>query len=200
MKYLLIFSIFFSLITSYSCNNSSNIINENIATNEISKSDQAYIEKGKQIALEAKGILGENLLKAINEKGTEGALSFCSDKAIHLTDSISESLGVKITRVSDKFRNPSNSANDIELEYMDKVRDNMVNGIKTNPQIIEEDNMILGYFPIITNSMCLQCHGQKDVDILPNVVAKIDSLYPDDNATGYKENELRGIWVIEMTK
>lgn len=200
MRYFLSFAIFISLLTCYSCNNSNNIINEDVTVNKVVKDDQVYIDKGKRIALEAKSILGNSLLKAIQEKETEGALLFCSNKAIYITDSISKALGVKIKRVSDNFRNPINSASDIELEYMAQVRDNIAKGDNPNPQVIYQDNKVFAYFPIMTNAMCLQCHGQKNIDILSNVATKIDSLYPDDNATGYRDNELRGIWIIEMTK
>lgn len=200
MRYIQTLALAISLIVLFSCNNSSNIINENIAKKELVNSEKAYIEQGKQIALEAKGVLGKNLLQSLKEKGTQGAMLFCSDKAIFLTDSISKALNVNIKRVSDKNRNPLNSPSDIELEYMNQVKDIISKGEKPRPQVFEEDNKIIGYFPIMTNAMCLQCHGQKDVDILPNVMLQIDSLYPDDKATGYKENQLRGIWVIEMMK
>jgi hypothetical protein len=48
--------------------------------------------------------------------------------------------------------------------------------------------------------MCLQCHGIPNNQILPTTLSKIKELYPTDKATGYGENELRGIWVIEMDK
>jgi hypothetical protein len=46
--------------------------------------------------------------------------------------------------------------------------------------------------------MCLQCHDNPETDIVPEVSTKINELYPEDKATGYASNELRGIWVIEM--
>ena len=52
------------------------------------------------------------------------------------------------------------------------------------------------YAPITTNSMCLQCHGSEK-DIKPATLAKIKSLYPNDKAIGYQENEMRGLMVIK---
>jgi nitrate reductase cytochrome c-type subunit len=199
MKPLSIVTILLSIIFFYGCvNTESNTINEE--NNNDNKTELNNIAKEKQIAMQAGSILGKNLLKAIHTEGTVGAITFCSDKAMHITDSISTDLNVKIKRVSDKNRNPLNAANDIELGYMEKVRESIAKGEKPSPQVIEEDNKILGYFPIMTNTMCLQCHGQKDIDISQIVALKIDSLYPNDNAINYKENELRGIWVIEMMK
>ena len=48
--------------------------------------------------------------------------------------------------------------------------------------------------------MCLQCHGQLKTEILPETLSKINKLYPNDLATGYKIDELRGIWDVEMKK
>ena len=46
--------------------------------------------------------------------------------------------------------------------------------------------------------MCLQCHGSKGIDIAPETLKVIEEKYPNDQATGYTENQLRGIWVIEL--
>ena len=57
-----------------------------------------------------------------------------------------------------------------------------------------------GYYPITTQAMCLQCHGNPESDIAPETLSAIERFYPEDLATGYGENELRGIWVVEMAK
>ena len=44
----------------------------------------------------------------------------------------------------------------------------------------------------------MQCHGNPDSQIKDATLAKINQLYPADEATGYSEGELRGIWVVEM--
>jgi hypothetical protein len=41
--------------------------------------------------------------------------------------------------------------------------------------------------------MCLGCHGK---NIAPEVQAKLDELYPEDQATGFSEGDLRGAFVI----
>jgi hypothetical protein len=66
------------------------------------------------------------------------------------------------------------------------------------PQLKNIDGRQTAYYPILTNKMCLQCHGDLEKDITKNTLNKINQLYPKDKATGYKENEIRGIWVVEM--
>jgi hypothetical protein len=46
--------------------------------------------------------------------------------------------------------------------------------------------------------MCLQYHGSEGTDIAPETLKVIEEKYSNDQATGYTENQLRGIWVLEM--
>ena len=62
------------------------------------------------------------------------------------------------------------------------------------------ENTITCYYPIITNDMCLQCHGKMGSTMTQQTYTKIKSVYAEDKAIGYSENELRGIWVVEMDK
>lgn len=158
------------------------------------------LEKGLNYAMQTKGVLGKNLMTAIKTQGTEHALSFCSEKAYPLTDSMSVALGTQIKRVSDLNRNPDNKANQQEMLYIIEAKNKLLRGEKLTPQMQEIGNQMVGYYPITTNQMCLQCHGSLETDIKPNTLTKIDALYPDDKAVGYGENELRGIWVVEMEK
>ena len=156
-------------------------------------------EQGLKFAMSTKSILGKNLLGAINANGSADAVEFCNTRAIHLTDSMSGVLNAQIKRVSDLPRNPSNLANDEELEYILKLKANIENGDKLLPHVVENGANAVGYYPITTNAMCMQCHGTPGEQIKDQTMAKIDSLYPHDQAKGYGEDELRGIWVVNMT-
>ncbi|MBT8190256.1 MAG: DUF3365 domain-containing protein, partial [Bacteroidia bacterium] len=117
-----------------------------------------------------------------------------------LTDSMSMRLNAKIKRVSDKNRNPENAANVEELAYIKQAKLDISENGNASPQTIEKESMIVGYYPIMTNQMCLQCHGNPGENIDEETLARIDNLYPADVARGYGPNELRGIWVVEMKK
>jgi cytochrome c553 len=158
----------------------------------------SYIEKGKKLALSTKSVLGKNLKGAIKKKGTSEAISFCNTKAIALTDSMSIRLNAKIKRVSDQPRNPNNLANENELKYILDKKEAIQNSQPISPQLQKVENKMIGYYPIITNKMCLQCHGNPTQNIQPDVIQKLNALYPADLAIGYGENEIRGIWVVEM--
>jgi pimeloyl-ACP methyl ester carboxylesterase len=158
------------------------------------------LEQGKNIAMQTKLALGKNLMHAVNTRGTAGALEFCSEKAFLLTDSMSKVLNAKIRRVSDKNRSPLNAASGSELAYIRDAKASLAKGEPVKSKMQEQVGKHVGYYPIVTEAMCLQCHGKPGTDISEATTAKLRQLYPNDKATGYGINELRGIWVVEMNK
>jgi len=188
------------LLIVISFNNCKEEKTRQLAITETGYADSVYLKMGKTIALEAQSALAKKLMNAISNGGTEYAVEFCNTRALKLTDSMAHLLNAGIKRVSDKPRNQSNHARDYELEYMSMVSDKMKKGEKPEPIVKEIGGNVVGLYPIITNTMCLQCHGNKGVDIITGTAGKIERLYPTDKATGYVNNELRGLWVIEMLK
>lgn len=164
------------------------------------ENDTNYLKKGHELALQTKAILGKNLKAALMKGGSEYALEFCNTRAIHLTDSMASELNAKIKRVSDQNRNPDNTANEMELAYINSAKQLIAKGKQVKGQIQEIDGKLIGYYPIMTNEMCIQCHGRKDSDINEATLAQLNALYPNDKATGYTADQLRGIWVVEMEK
>ena len=151
---------------------------------------------GLHYALSTKKVLGKNLMGTIQKKGTEAALEFCNVKAYPLTDSMAKKHHATIKRVSDLPRNPLNKANTEELNKIKYFKKQIAVNAAIEPIVETKDGKNQFYYPITTNSMCLQCHGQPKTDIKENVLASIDKLYPKDLAKGYTVNELRGIWSI----
>lgn len=159
-----------------------------------------YAKIGMQYALAAKGALGKNLMKAIQQKGPVGAVEFCNGKALPLTDSISQLKNAQIRRVSDKPRNPENTANEEELGYISYFKGLIASGTQPKPILKEENDKVNFYYPIATNAMCLQCHGKPNEHVQPATMVKLQNLYPSDKALGYNTNEVRGIWAISFDK
>lgn len=148
-------------------------------------------EDFKNIAEQTKKNLVGNLTKQISENGAEKALEFCNVNAIPLTQKLEAENGVMVKRVSDKNRYPENAANATELKIIEQFKTQLAK--KEELKATMENGVF--YAPITTNAMCLQCHGSEK-EMKPEVLAKIKSFYPNDKALGYKENELRGLMVI----
>lgn len=160
----------------------------------------SYSERGLKYALATKAVLGKNLMGTIQKKGTIEALSFCNEQAYPLTDSMSVAQNAVIKRVTDKPRNQKNQANEKELTYINTFKNHIKNNIEPKPIVEQIDNKVKVYYPISTNSMCLQCHGKPNQDISNPTLRKLTLLYPQDQATGYNVNEVRSIWSITFNK
>ncbi|SNY95304.1 c-type heme family protein [Flagellimonas pacifica] len=157
-------------------------------------------EIGLKYALGTKKVLGKNLMGTIQTKGVDAALAFCNERAYTLTDSMSVHFNAKIKRVSDKPRNSKNKANKTELGYIEAFKEQVANGNSIEPVVVENNDQIDFYYPIVTNNMCLKCHGTPEKTIGKEVMKSLSRLYPNDKATGYNVNEVRGIWSIIFEK
>lgn len=164
-----------------------------------------YREKGQEVSAMSQSVLGKNLIGAIQEKGTEGAISFCKVRATGLTDSVGIMNNVIVRRVSDKARNPDNLASTEEKGYIIAFSRQVQNQAENQGEIwpiLKEmpGDEVYYYSPITTNAMCLQCHGKPQQDIQEPVMRTLQNLYPQDQATGYEAGQVRGMWKIQFVK
>ena len=144
-------------------------------------------------ATETKKLLMKNVGQQMQKGGPESALEFCNIEAMPLTKSMSDKHGLVISRVSDKMRNPKNVANSEELKLIEQYKKQLLAGDLLKPVRTETHY----YEPLVTNAMCLQCHGEPVKNVQAKVATKIADLYPNDLAMGYKENEVRGLISIK---
>jgi hypothetical protein len=151
---------------------------------------------GKRITAEAFALLSKNLAEAIAKDGVPGAIGFCSEKALPLTASVDANL----RRVSHKARNPKNKADATELEILNAYRAAMKAGKAPEPQFRKHaDGSETFFAPIVlANPLCLKCHGTPGTDIDAQTLAALRRLYPQDEATGFKLGELRGLWRVDF--
>jgi hypothetical protein len=185
-------------ITLFAIQCSKTEVKPEVSTDEISaenliKTAEISIDSLKSFAGETKKLLVKNITAQIEKGGVESAVEFCNIEAMPLTKSMSDKHGLTISRVSDKRRNPKNNANAEELKLIENYKKQLLAGEILKPIRTETHY----YEPLVTNAMCLQCHGEPGKNIQPKVAAKIAQLYPKDLATGYKENEVRGLISIK---
>lgn len=174
------------------------LIGDTIAARSFHRQEE-YKQKGIEIAMEAQQLLGQNLMREIQNRGTLEAVAICNLQAIPLTESVAGKFNASVQRVSDRNRNPANAANSEETALIEIFKREIEAGEDPQPVLKTHGDSVQFYYPLITNSLCLQCHGkQEDMDFA--VKEKILELYPQDRATGYSENEIRGIWKIGFKK
>jgi hypothetical protein len=116
-------------------------------------------------------------------------------------DSLGMNSNVTIRRVSHMYRNPEDAPNEMEDQllnaYAYSLEQNEDPG--DNIQMLENGKILYTKPIVIQTPLCLYCHGDKDM-IAADTKARINKLYPDDKATGFKEGDLRGMWSIELDK
>jgi len=161
----------------------------------------AAASRGRAIASEAFGLLSSNLLHAIATGGISNALGYCSLKALPLTESAASRHQVQLARITHRPRNLQHRADPAELTLLDTYRDELRRG-NTPLRPVALTNVTGGvrfYSPIvITNPLCLNCHGTPGVELRPENLAVIRRLYPEDEAIGFKLGDLRGLWRIDF--
>lgn len=165
------------------------------------KTRTALMEKGKRISSNLSGALLAKLSSEIQENGITEAIQYCSVNALPITDSISKAEQVKISRISHRNRNPLNAANSEEIELIKKYISQIETAGALTPTIVTRDNKHTYYAPIvIAMPTCLKCHGKPDTDIDAQVMSTLNTIYPEDKATGFEMGELRGLFKIEFEK
>lgn len=157
-----------------------------------------YRKLGDSLSLKAQQALVKNLLGAIQKGGSAYAVEFCNEKAMPLTDSLSQKYDVIIQRISAKNRNPKNSASLFDKKILELFASTSSFSLKDT--LIDTPKGYIYYKPIkIGMPTCLQCHGKPKQDIDDATVTTIRRKYRFDKAMGYQMADLRGAWKLTFS-
>jgi hypothetical protein len=167
---------------------------------ESSIADSIYVREGNRIVALTFDTLRDSLLKAIGTMGMEGSITFCNEQAHPLTSTYEDS--VIIRRTSERYRNPYNRPDSLELAVLHEMDDQIKSGGSTGTKVVRENsNGEIHFFkPILLQPMCLNCHGTPGDQINNGTLTRIQNIYPNDRAVNFKEGDLRGEWHIIFPK
>jgi hypothetical protein len=146
----------------------------------------------RDVALQARDALFQRLSgKLMDVMGSDGpvaAIAVCKEEAPRLAQEVGAEYGVGIGRTSHRLRNSRNAPPDWAQSF---VQDRTA-----EPRFRQLDSGDLAaLLPIRLQAKCLMCHGKTE-NVLEDVKQALQEHYPDDQATGFKEGELRGwFWV-----
>jgi hypothetical protein len=165
------------------------------------KDEQMYKAQGQVIANTTFVALATRLQQAIADSGVIHAVRYCNLAAYPITDSMSRYHRALIRRTSPKFRNAANAPTAREREVLAAYLGIHLAGTPVAPMVKAAGPDSVDFFaPILTQALCLNCHGIPGKTLLPEVNMKIKALYPEDLATGFSEGDLRGMWSIRMPR
>lgn len=161
-----------------------------------------YLSIGDSVATQVQQTLLFTVAQQIKTGGVPSAVTFCSDKALPLTDSLAIAYNVSIKRLSEKNRNPNNAI-ETDLDKLAWEKLQLLNkDSAAAKQLLLQDNDKVVYYKAIPLAMptCLSCHGVKNVDIQAVTADAIHQKYPQDKAWGYTIGDLRGMWKITFSE
>ena len=140
------------------------------------------------------------LQKAVEAGGPLSGLTVCNEKAMEIAEYTSKELGLQVGRTSLKVRNPDNAPDEWEKKVLQAFEERKAAGEPAGEleysEILEHDDgtKTFRYMKAIpTAKVCLGCHGDS---LSPELTAKLDELYPQDQARGFKEGDIRGAFTI----
>lgn len=148
--------------------------------------------------------LGGELKTALGEKGPEGAISVCKERAPQIAAEVSKQSGFEVKRVSPKNRNPAGVPDTWEAEAQAGLEKRLAAGEK--PETLDTWQIVstpkgkqFRYAKALpVQPVCLTCHGDPAA-MADGVKARLSAEYPLDKATGYGPGMVRGIVSVKRT-
>jgi hypothetical protein len=190
-------TLFLVLVLVFSCGRK-----EEKAAQKQNTIQQEYLQKGGEIVKLTQSELLKNVSHAMSVGGPGYAVDFCNVRAMVLKDSLSKMYKCEIKRIATKYRNPLDMPQSItEKDQLDKYQLAYQQGDSLVPNVYLFDDRIEYYQAIILDKgACLVCHGIPGKQIASETLEKINMAYPNDLATGFALNDLRGAWKITFMK
>lgn len=134
--------------------------------------------------------LMERLQNVIQEQGLAKAIAVCAEEAPKIAQDVGKQRGVRIGRTAHKLRNPNNRPPTWAQPLVQAQ-------VKEPRVLLHSDGRLAVLLPIRLKSQCLVCHGPETA-IPKEVRNALRERYPEDQATGFGEDELRGWFWVEV--
>lgn len=176
---------------------------------EVARSDSAadlepYAVKARAAVKAMGGALQTKLKEALAADGPVAAVQVCKTVAPEIANEQSKAAGMTIRRTALKVRNPDNAPDALERKVLEDFTARLAAGADANTlehieEITGDGKTTVRYFKAIPTAAapCLVCHGSA---VSGELKETIDKLYPNDQATGFKEGDLRGAFSVTMEK
>lgn len=160
---------------------------------------EAQLDRAKDATAAFAVALKSELVAALQSGGPVAAIGVCNTRAVAISAELSLEKGMNLSRVSLKNRNPGNFPNDWQAVVLESFETRKQAGetpasLNWREIATEQGGREFRFMKAIpTGAVCLQCHGD---NIAPDVAEILAELYPGDRATGFREGDLRGAFVV----
>lgn len=163
--------------------------------------EPAWVEEARSVAAALGNQLQQALQSAIRDGGPVSGIEVCKQQAPAIAEEVS-SERIEVGRTALKWRNPNNQPDAWERQVLADFKRRLAAGeapgrIETFAvrNVGSRGERRVGHWmkAIPTQGVCTVCHGKA---IAPDVAAAIDAAYPDDQARGFAEGDLRGAFSV----
>lgn len=162
--------------------------------------ESRYLEKSEALAGQLQKALGSRLMAAMKEGGPVNGIEVCQEIAQDITRTASEeAANISISRTALRVRNPANQADPDSRAVLEQWQEQLEEEKPLEPSIMTKEDAVIVHRPIKTAAICLQCHGPSE-QIDEATLAILNESYPEDQATGFAEGDLRGAFRIRFTR
>lgn len=165
---------------------------------------EPYAVKARAAVKAMGGALQTKLKEALAADGPIAAVQVCKTVAPEIAQEQSKAAGMTIRRTALKVRNPDNAPDALERKVLEDFTARLAAGADANTlehveEVAADGKTTVRYFKAIPTAAapCLVCHGSA---VSGELKETIDKLYPSDQATGFKEGDLRGAFSVTMEK
>jgi len=160
-----------------------------------SEPEDPRLARSQEIVARFQGELSGRLSQAMAAGGPVHAIEVCSRDAPVIASRLSAESGASVARVALAARNAGNTGDAGERGILEEFRADIQAGNREAAVRfeVEADGSARYMKAIITQPMCLACHGPT---LAPEVESAVLQRYPVDQATGFSVGDLRGAFVV----
>lgn len=163
------------------------------------RAKEAQAKEAKAVIKRLATGLQTELKAAKAERGPGGAVKVCQQLAPQIAAELKEETGWEIRRTALKVRNPKNRPRPQELLVLQAYAARAARGEalaemeSAQVEVREGERGVHFMKAIPVQEACLGCHGS---ELAPGVAEALSAAYPEDQAVGFAEGDLRGAFSL----
>lgn len=160
--------------------------------------EAAALRHGDSIVAVAQQLHIARLTEHLAQGGAAAAIPYCQPENYEEAETLQDKFGAISRRYSAAPRNPQNQADAATAPLVARYSTGQEQGA-----VVEalNQNELRYTSPIyLRDQSCLSCHGSVGQDIGQADYTLLQEKHPQGQATGYKQGDLMGVWVLTFDK
>nr|WP_256488474.1 DUF3365 domain-containing protein [Pontibacter sp. HSC-36F09] len=159
---------------------------------------KAAQKHGDSIVVVAQRLHIQRLTEHLTQGGIAAAIPYCQPENFEEVEVLQDKFGAISRRFSERPRNPQNLAKGSTAQALARYSSGQEQQAAVEAL---NQNEIRYTSPIyLRDETCLSCHGTVGQELSDSDYTLLKEKYPQDQATGYKKGDLKGMWELTFDK